>query len=189
MKRLERDAERGLGLVLGGPSTTGKTMIANLLARYVLYQGTMDVRVVTGADVSALDYRKDERMEWWERKIKPAPLLVFDGLGAERDVSFVLDKVDELFAYRGDHGLATLVVTKLSTDKIRERFGVDDGSGIEVRKVSDSKTSVRYASRVADLIENTCVRFDFAGESFLDRQIALSRLESDLGVRRPVNFG
>ena len=186
--RLERDLERGLGLVLGGPTHTGKSLIASLMARYVLKDGHHDVRIVTAADVSTLNYKDEERMEWWERKVKPVRLLVFDGLGREGDTSWVKGKVEDLFAYRADHQLAMVVVTRLTIEKVRERYGVDDGSGVVTDQIAPGKVAVRYASRVADLMQHQCRTLLFKNDSFQPTQLAMKARESDADIMRPVTF-
>ena len=183
--RLERDIDHGIGVVLHGSSHTGKTLLAYLLARKLMHTGEFNVLGVTSMNVNGLDYRDADSMAWWYQKVMPAEVLVYDDLGAER-ASYGISKVEELFSYRNDNMLATIVTTRFSPDDLRKRHGSKVEDGVEV-----GASGPVYAPQAADLIDSRCHKILLPTATAMPFTEIFQRQtrESDLGISRPFTFG
>ena len=181
--RLESDIRHGLGVVFHGTSYTGKTMLAYLLARKLMFTGHFGVLGITAMEVNGLDWRKAESMDWWYQKVLPAEVLVYDRLGAEKN-PYSIGKVEELFSYRNDNMLATIVTTTFSPEDLRRRHG--SNSAIE-----EHAGGPVYAPQAADLIETRCHRISIPAGTVpsITENFERVKRESELGISRPYTFG
>ena len=181
--RLEGDIRHGLGVVFHGTSYTGKSMLAYLLARKLMHTGQFGVLGITAMDINGLDWRSNDSMQWWYHKVLPAEVLVYDRLGAEK-ASYGLSKVEELFGYRNDNMLATIVTTTFSPEDLRRRHG--SNSAVEER--ADGPV---YAPQAADLIDTRCHRITIppGTVSSVTGNFERFKQESELNISRPYTFG
>jgi DNA replication protein DnaC len=186
--RLENDIRRGLGVVIHGGHSTGKSMLAFLLARKLMHAGQFDVLCISDADINKLDWKDADEMARWYKRIMPAEVLVFDNLGKETKSAFNDTKVEELFGYRNDNMLATIVTTAFTPDGLRGRHGTTVTDGVEERTV-DKKVVPVYAAQTADLIENRCRSIVIPPGTASFEPYESSDRESRMNISRPFTFG
>ncbi len=121
-KAAQKYAEKPKGwLVLQGGYASGKTHLAAAIANYrsgegipplfIMVPDLMDHLRATFSPDSTVSY--DRRFD----EIKKSPLLVLDDLGTESMTPWVREKLYQLFNYRYNAGLPTVITT---TDKLSE---------------------------------------------------------------------
>ncbi len=121
-KAAQKYAEKPKGwLVLQGGFASGKTHLAAAIANYrsgegipplfIMVPDLMDHLRATFSPDSTVSY--DRRFD----EIKKSPLLVLDDLGTESMTPWVREKLYQLFNYRYNAGLPTVITT---TDKLSE---------------------------------------------------------------------
>ncbi len=121
-KAAQKYAEKPKGwLVLQGGFASGKTHLAAAIANYrsaegipplfIMVPDLMDHLRATFSPDSTVSY--DRRFD----EIKTSPLLVLDDLGTESMTPWVREKLYQLFNYRYNAGLPTIITT---TDKLSE---------------------------------------------------------------------
>ena len=186
--RLENDIRRGLGIVFHGGRSTGKSMLAFLMARKLMYLGQFNMLCISDATINKLDWRDTDEFDWWYKKVLPVEVLVFDNLGKETKSAFNDTKVEELFGYRNDNMLATIVTTAFTPDELRGRHGTKAADGVETRTV-DKKIVPVYAAQTADLIETRCRKVVIPPGTVQFNPYDLWSKESELGISRPSTFG
>ncbi len=120
-------AERPKGwLVLQGSYGCGKTHLAAAIANYQTGEGTTTYFVVvpdlldhlraTFSPSSNVSY--DKRFE----EVRTAPLLVLDDLGTQSATAWAREKLYQLFNYRYNAGLPTVITSALDLDEIDPRL-------------------------------------------------------------------
>ena len=122
--RLESDIRHGLGVVFHGTSCTGKSMLAYLLARKLMsHRPVQHARASRRCDINKLDWRATSDASGGTTRCCPLEVLVFDSLGGGEGEHLRHAKVEELFGYRNDNMLATIVTTTFTPDELRGRHG------------------------------------------------------------------
>ena len=112
--------------VLTGPSGCGKTHLAAAIANERLSHGE-PVLYITAPDL--LDhlratYSPGNELPYDDffNRIRNAPLLVLDDLGVQSGTSWAREKLDQLFTYRFNGELPTVVVTIVPVEQLDERL-------------------------------------------------------------------
>lgn len=126
-------ANEGKGLVLWGPTGTGKTHFAVACLRNWLARGG------TGAYLSMPDAVDRMRGDFGEaaaqvlEAVGSAGLLVLDDLGAERRTDYTLEAAYRLINQRLMSGLPAVATTNYSPDDLAARYGGVEGERIVSR--------------------------------------------------------
>ncbi len=121
-KAAQQYAEKPRGwLVLQGGYACGKTHLAAAIANYRSAEGVppLFIMVPDLMDHLRSTFSPDSKVSYDRRfdEIKTSPLLVLDDLGTESMTPWVKEKLYQLFNYRYNAGLPTVITT---TDKLSE---------------------------------------------------------------------
>jgi DNA replication protein DnaC len=121
-KASQKFAEKPQGwLVLQGGYASGKTHLAAAIANYRSAEGVppLFIMVPDLMDHLRSTFSPDSKVSYDRRfdEIKTSPLLVLDDLGTESMTPWVKEKLYQLFTYRYNAGLPTVITT---TDKLSE---------------------------------------------------------------------
>ncbi|MFQ5923398.1 MAG: ATP-binding protein, partial [Anaerolineales bacterium] len=126
-------------LMLGGSYGVGKTHLAAAIANHLHSQGhpvtfvsvpdLLDHLRSTFSPASTVSY--DRRFN----QIRNAPLLVLDDLGTEAMTPWVREKLYQLFGYRFDAKLPTIITSASTPDKIDPRIRAWTDRELCVRKL------------------------------------------------------
>lgn len=173
---LAEDLGTGTGLFLCGNYGTGKTAVANLLAKAAVRSG-VTVYATTFQQLLShyrMTWDDAEMRAWWERRVRVPSLLVLDDVGRETKTStrqsgrsvtnMARSLLDDVLRHRVGVGLPTYITTNLSAADFRSHYG----------------------GAVMSLIEGSAPTISFDDDD--SRQVAAWRLgrERSLGLRRPV---
>lgn len=112
--------ERPGWLVLTGTYGVGKTHLAGAATNDLLRRGEHVVFTYVKSfydRMRQLMSTPDGYMPFLDAT-KAAPFLILDDLGVERQTDWVVEQAEDLFNYRADHLLPTLVTTNKSMDDI-----------------------------------------------------------------------
>lgn len=103
------------GLLLTGPTGTGKTLLAVSALRLAIENGHKGLFLDYGTFLEALrqGYRSNQETGLYA-KAMDAEILLLDDLGAHRMTEWVEDTVTSLITHRYNHNLALIVTTNLS---------------------------------------------------------------------------
>lgn len=115
-------------LVLSGPSSSGKTLLACAIvnqqlnsgqpAFYIVVADLLDHLRSTFGPSSTISY--DEFFE----QVKNTPLLVLDDMSIETDTSWAKEKLEQLLNHRFNGRLATVITTDIPLSKFDDRFRI-----------------------------------------------------------------
>jgi DNA replication protein DnaC len=112
------------GLVILGPTGTGKTWVMAALARMLLVEDTVPVSFITVADfLEAL--RPSSRVPGVDPDMMQyamAPVLALDDLGAEKMTEWGAEQLHRLAHERNHNNRTTIVTSNLTGQQIRERY-------------------------------------------------------------------
>jgi DNA replication protein DnaC len=155
----ERFAAKPEGwLMLQGPVGCGKTHLAGAVANrcggtFITVPELLDhLRSTYGPD-STVTY--DEMFE----TIRTAPLLVLDDLGSQSGTAWAQEKLYQLFNYRYNFNLATVVTTNLPLDALEPRLASRLGVAVVCSVYADDyrwlSTPSRRAARAASPRDST----------------------------------
>ncbi len=115
-------------LIISGPSGSGKTHLAAAIANERLSQG-YPVFFITTPDL--LDHLRstfspDSEIPYDEffDRVRNAPLLVLDDLGAQSSTPWAKEKLDQLLNHRFNNQLPTVIVTIIPIEQLEERIRI-----------------------------------------------------------------
>lgn len=108
-------AKRGMGLILAGGTGTGKTFAADCLANYLIDSGFTAFKVNFPRAVLDRDFFDDRNV----RLMAESDLLVIDDLGAERDTSYMSERVYAVVDSRYSARRPMVVTTNLGSEQMR----------------------------------------------------------------------
>ncbi|MFC2007087.1 ATP-binding protein [Chloroflexota bacterium] len=112
--------------VLSGPSGSGKTHLAAAIANDyrqrgypVLYQSIPDL-----LDRIRATFNPEDEIPYDEyfNNVRDAQLLVLDDLGTQTGTAWAKEKLDQLFIYRFNNELSTVIATNLHIEQLDERL-------------------------------------------------------------------
>jgi DNA replication protein DnaC len=114
-------------LVFLGPAGCGKTHLACAIANHRLNLG-QPVFYVGAADLldhlrAAFSPTSDATYDELFEQVKNTPLLVLDDLSVESATPWAKEKLEQLFSYRFNLRLATVITTDVALEKFDERIG------------------------------------------------------------------
>jgi DNA replication protein DnaC len=113
-------------LVIEGAHGCGKTHLAAAIANYRLAHGERPLFLVVPDLLDYLRYamERDSRTSFFEvfERVRGAPLLILDDLGAQSDVGWVRDRLFQLLNHRYSARLLTVItISRDSMDRLEER--------------------------------------------------------------------
>ncbi|MFH1638740.1 MAG: ATP-binding protein [Chloroflexota bacterium] len=112
--------------ILTGPSGCGKTTIAAAIANACVKKG-LPAFFISVADLlerMRAGFNPDGEIpynEFFER-VRSAPLLILDDLGAQADTPWSKEKIDQLINHRFVSALPTVIITIIPPDELDERI-------------------------------------------------------------------
>jgi DNA replication protein DnaC len=114
-------------LVIEGSHGCGKTHLAAAIANYRLAQGDRPLFLVVPDLLDFLRYAmdRDSRTSFFEvfERVRNAPILILDDLGAQSDVSWVRDRLFQLVNHRYAARLPTVfTISRDSMERLEERI-------------------------------------------------------------------
>ncbi len=138
-------------LILAGPSGCGKTHLAAAIANECISQGQPAFFISTPDLLDRLRsaFSPDSEMPYDEffDRVRNAPLLILDDLGAQTSTSWAKEKLDQLLNHRFNGELPTVIVTITPPDgldtRIRTRLTNPDMCHIYV--VEEGQASLDYS--------------------------------------------
>ena len=119
------DKKQDKGLIIIGKSGVGKTYLACAIANQLMQNGQV---VLVGRLANLLDKIKDSFSEntITEKELielySGVDMIVIDDLGIEKITKWALDKFYIIIENRNENGLPIVITTKLSKDKLMQRF-------------------------------------------------------------------
>jgi len=113
-------------LILAGPSGCGKTHLAAAIANERLSLGK-PAFFITTPDLldrlrSAFSPNSEIAYDEFFDRVRNAPLLVLDDLGAQTSTSWAKEKLDQLLTHRFNNELPTVIVTITPIEQLEERI-------------------------------------------------------------------
>ncbi len=136
--------------VLGGPSGCGKTHLAAAIANERLGQGN-PVFFIAAPDLldhlrSAFSPNSEMPYDEFFDRVRNAPLLVLDDLGAQSSTPWAKEKLYQLITYRFNSELPTVIVTLTPIGELEERIRtrLTDPNLCQVYVVEEGQPSLEY---------------------------------------------
>ncbi|MBE9512546.1 MAG: ATP-binding protein [Chloroflexi bacterium] len=113
-------------LVLTGPSSCGKTHLAAAIANECISRGQLAF-FISAPDLldrlrSAFSPNSEMPYDEFFDRVRNAPLLVLDDLGAQTSTTWAKEKLDQLLNYRFNSQLPTVIVTIALVEQLEERI-------------------------------------------------------------------
>lgn len=148
---LPENIREGNGLLLLGPVGTLKTSLASAVLLTHLYTGGTGLFITMSSLLDTIFTLKSTNMDEWakfEYKLRNAPILVIDDLGAEHTEGWVKTKVDSIISERYNSMLPIIITTNLTGEQLKNT----------------------YAERIIDRIRSTAEQVIFSGDSLRERK-------------------
>ena len=137
-------------LILFGPSGCGKTHLAAAIASERIARGYPAFYITVPDLLSHLRaaFNPDSEVpydEFFER-VRNAPLLILDDLGAQASTAWAKEKLDQLLTHRFNGELPTVIVTITPVDKLEDRMRtrLTDPDLCRTCVVEEKQTSLKY---------------------------------------------
>jgi len=163
----------GIGLILSGPSGTGKTLTSILISKALIakgfktYYSTFNELIGKFAD----GWHNEDDKQWFYKRIKNAQVLVLDDLGRELkqgikagSTNVSRSVVDEVLRHRVGMALPTFITTNSSLDEL----------------------STLYGLAVLSLFNESCIQKKFYGSDYRSQVPLLNIEEVKAGLSRPI---
>jgi len=165
-------------LILSGPSGCGKTHLAAAITNERLSHG-YSVFFITTPDL--LDHLRstfspDSEIPYDEffDRVRNAPLLVLDDLGAQSSTTWAKEKLDQLLNHRFNNQLPTVIVTIVPIEQVEERLRIrlTDPKLCQVYTLEEEQTpSPDYTQELPELLRSMTFRnFDSRRVNLLPEQ-------------------
>jgi DNA replication protein DnaC len=138
----ESPQDRGRGLILLGPTRSGKTWEAASIARILLVKYRVPVQFVEAPEMMAA-LRPNAEGASDIGQFMAAPVLIIDDLGAERTTEWTAEQLFRLAHYRDVHCLPTIFTTNLEGAQLRERY-----SDRVINRLAEGATLIRFTTPV-----------------------------------------
>lgn len=125
---LERAADSGLGLTITGPKGNGKTMLAYLILKEAVAKG-LEVYATSFTqmiDTYAEGWRDKALGQWFNRRLRDAPLLFIDDLGRERNKgagSVGDNMLETVLRHRVGCSMPTIITSNIDAAALGEAYG------------------------------------------------------------------
>lgn len=170
----------GMGFLLHGDKGAGKTMLSMLMLKALMLRG-VDGYMATFAEALAMlrsSWSDPADKEWFASRVRAAHVLVLDDLGREhmqqqlvagvgkvRHVQSLSESMlDELLRFRLSAARPTFITSNQTPEKIGEHYG----------------------DNVMSLLAERSILCEFKAEDYRSTATERSRVEVNLGLRRPV---
>ena len=136
--------------VIKGPSGSGKTHLAAAIANERLGRG-YPAFYVTTPDLldhlrSAFNPASEMPYDYFFDKVRNAPLLILDDLGAQSSTPWAQEKLDQLFTHRFNNELPTMIVVLVPLEQLDDRLHTRLTSPrlSQVYMLEEEKTALGY---------------------------------------------
>jgi len=165
-------------LVLAGPSNCGKTHLAAAIANERISQGQPAFFISTPDLLDRLraSFSPNSEMPYDEffDRVRNAPLLVLDDLGAQTSTSWAKEKLDQLLNYRFNSGLPTVIVAIVPLEQLEGRIftRLTDASLCQICEIEQEKILSEYGWGVEFALQKTMTfeSFDWRRINLLPEQ-------------------
>jgi len=165
-------------LVLVGPSGCGKTHLAAAIANECISHGYPAFFITTPDLLSHLRsaFSPDSEIPYDEffNRVRDAPLLILDDLGAQATTPWAKEKLDQLLNHRFNSQLPTVIVTITPIEELEERIRtrLTDPKLCQVYTLEEEHTpSPDYAQELPELLRSmTFANFDSRRVNLLPEQ-------------------
>lgn len=120
-------ARQGMGLYLSGDVGTGKTMISNLILKWLVHQGytCFSTTFSQMIEMYTAGWTDKEEKQWFQRKFLNSQFLLLDDIGKERETKIALNEstFDAVLRQRVSDGRPTMITTNLTAEELQEGYG------------------------------------------------------------------
>lgn len=160
--------QAGIGLLLHGERGTGKTLIASLLAKWMISQG-FDVYFTTFQeliDTYTGTWQNEDRKAWFNKRVRNAGVLVIDDIGREHKGR--LEIVESMFDHIVRARVSSVRPTILTTNK----------------NLTDLRAL--YSPNLTSLLAESSIEYQFSGEDYRPQANKNRIAEARQGLNRPV---
>ena len=136
--------------VIGGPSGSGKTHLAAAIANECVKRG-YPAFYSTAPDLldhlrSAFNPTSEMPYDDFFDRVRNAPLLVLDDLGAQSSTSWAKEKLEQLLTHRFNSELPTVIVVLVPLEQLDDRLRtrLTDPKGAQVHVIEEVEPLVKY---------------------------------------------
>ena len=169
VSNFDRAREENIGLMLFGPTGTGKTFIAFCIANELINKLTP---VIAISSIGLLNKIKETYGRYGNEgevqiinSLKNASLLILDDLGAENNTSWSKEKLYEIIDSRYRDGKPIIITPNLTRDQLRDKLTGDDGVYRTYDRIIEMCTPVEVKGK-ARRIEAAKAKQDIIKEIF-----------------------
>ncbi|MFC2033389.1 ATP-binding protein [Chloroflexota bacterium] len=136
--------------ILGGPSGSGKTHLAAAIANESVERG-YPALYITAPDLldhlrSAFSPGSETPYDDYFDRVRNAPVLVLDDLGAQSGTSWAKEKLDQLLTHRFNSELPTVIAVMVPIEQLDDRLRtrLADSGLSRVYIIADEKSALGY---------------------------------------------